>query len=177
MGTQGVWGRLVMALLRCRRSIVLDADGLNLLASTGHRRPSGGPPLVLTPHPGEFRRLAEPIGITLNPTDPSQRRSAAIELAMAHHATVVLKGSQTVVTNGQQVFLNQTGNAALATAGSGDVLTGLIAALIAQGLAAFDASVLAVHLHGLAADHWARAHGPAGLLARELADHLPECAE
>lgn len=174
MGTQNRWGRLVMTLLRCRRSMVLDADGLNLLAAMGQRRPAGGPPLVLTPHPGEFRRLAEPIGIPSDPTDPSQRRAAAIQLATAHHATVVLKGNQTVVTNGKQLFLNQSGNPALATAGTGDVLTGLIASLIAQGLTVFDASVLAVHAHGLAADYWARAHGPAGLLARELADRLPD---
>jgi len=154
------------------RPYVLDADGLNLLAETG-RRLSRGVPRVLTPHPGEFRRLAKPLGITHDPTDESRRPDAAAELAQLHRGTVVLKGHRTAVSDGQRVFINDTGNAALATAGSGDVLTGLIAALLAQGMDAFDAAVLGVHVHGRAADDWAKAHGPSGLTAMELAQRLP----
>jgi NAD(P)H-hydrate epimerase len=71
------------------------------------------------------------------------------------------------------VYVNQTGNPALATAGTGDVLSGLIAALLAQGLAPFEAAVLGTHLHGWAADLWQQRHGPSGLTARDLADLLP----
>ncbi|MFW5682317.1 MAG: ADP-dependent NAD(P)H-hydrate dehydratase, partial [Phycisphaeraceae bacterium] len=75
------------------------------------------------------------------------------------------------------VFVNDTGNPVLATAGTGDVLTGVIASLMAQGMPAYEAAALGVHLHGSAADEWARRRGRAGLLARELADELPEALE
>ena len=80
----------------------------------------------------------------------------------------------TVVTNGTRMYVNHTGNAALATAGSGDILTGLIAALIAQGMAPFEAAALGVHLHGRSGDLWCKQYGPAGLTARDLADLLPQ---
>jgi len=170
-------GRLVMRLLEAGgRAVVLDADGLNHLAATGKAalRPPKTGPLVLTPHPGEFARLAKPLGITHSPTDPNTRPAAAAALAQAHGAVVLLKGPHTVVTDGHRLYVNQTGNPALATAGSGDVLTGLIAALIAQHLQPFDAAALAAHLHGLAADLWSGQHGPSGLTARDLANLLPD---
>src|SRR5690606_15237911 len=95
--------RLVMGLLRGSRPVVHDADGLNLLAGTGERRPAG-PAAVLTPHPGEFRRLAKPLGIAASPTDPAQRPAAAVALARAHRAVVVLKGRHTVVTDGKALY-------------------------------------------------------------------------
>ena len=174
MGLATGGGKKVMSLLRGKRPVVLDADGLNLLARTGRPSPkSDNAQLVLTPHPGEFMRLAQPFSITDSPTDPATRPQAAAKLAEAHHSTVLLKGKQTVVTDGTHLYVNQTGNPALATAGSGDILTGLIAALIAQGVHAFDAAVLAAHLHGLAADQWVKQHGPSGLRAQDLADALP----
>lgn len=173
MGLATGGGQKVLSLLRGNRSVVLDADGLNLLARTGRPRPHSDAELVLTPHPGEFARLAQPLGITDSPTDPAARPHAAAKLAHAHHGTVLLKGQHTVVTDGTRLYINQTGNPALATAGSGDILTGLIAALLAQGMNAFDAAVLGAHLHGLAADHWAKAHGNRGLRAQDLADELP----
>ncbi|MFW6031901.1 MAG: NAD(P)H-hydrate dehydratase [Phycisphaeraceae bacterium] len=165
-------GDLVGALLRGSRPMVLDADGLNLLAWTGRPRPGREAEVVLTPHPGEFKRLAEPLGIRESATDPDQRPAAAAKLARAHQAVVVLKGERSVITDGERTFVNDTGNPALAAAGSGDVLTGVIAALIAQGMGAFEAAALGAHVHGLAADRWAERHGPRGLLARELADEL-----
>jgi NAD(P)H-hydrate epimerase len=130
--------------------------------------------VVLTPHPGEFARLAELAGIRQSATDPATRVAAAAELAKASGSVVVLKGHATVVSDGERFYVNETGNAALATAGTGDVLTGLIASLIAQGQSEFDAAVLGVWAHGAAADRWvANHHATAGLLARELADELP----
>jgi hydroxyethylthiazole kinase-like uncharacterized protein yjeF len=181
MGLADGGGQKVLALLRGQRPVVLDADGLNLLARTGRPRPrprnTGGAELVMTPHPGEFERLAKPLGITECPTDPASRPDAAAKLAKAHHSVVLLKGRHTVVTDGQRLYVNQTGNPALATAGSGDVLTGLIASLIGQGLPAFDAAVLGAHLHGQAGDNWAKQHGRSGLRATDIADELPEVFE
>ena len=174
MGLAAGGGRKVLSLLRGSRPVVLDADGLNLLARTGRPRPRSDAPLVLTPHPGEFTRLAQPLGITDAPTDPDARPQAAAKLAQAHHAIVLLKGKHTVISDGKHVCINQTGNPALATAGSGDILTGLIASLIAQHMPAFDAARLAAHLHGQAADQWTQNHGPVGLRAQDLADLLPD---
>ena len=172
MGTLEQAGQLVRAVLAGQRRVVLDADGLNLLAKSGQRA-TPTHELVLTPHPGEFKRLAEPLDIRHSPTDPDERPQAAEALAQAHGAVVVLKGQRTVIHDGRRQHVNDTGNPALATAGSGDVLTGMIAARMAQGLNAYDAAVLGTHLHGRAADRWADRHGSAGLLARELADELP----
>ncbi len=174
MGTTPEAQSMVLALLQGSRTMVLDADGLNVLAASNRRHTDKGCPLVLTPHPGEFKRLAEPLRLHANPTDAGARIDAAAALAQAHHAVVVLKGRQTVVSDGACVYINTTGNPSLATAGSGDVLTGVIAALIAQGMTLINAAVMGVYLHGLAADHWAASHGRAGLLARDLADQLPD---
>ena len=159
-------------LLDGPRPVVLDADGLNALSASG-RRGVGEAPRVLTPHPGEFRRLAEAIGLDADPVDPDRRADAAAGLAAAHGCVVLLKGRHTVVSDGTRSFRNDTGNPALATAGSGDVLTGLLAALLAQGMEAFEAACLAAHAHGLAADAWAAEHGPGGMKAHDLADRIP----
>ncbi len=161
------------ALLDGPRALVLDADGLNALAASGRRGAGTASARVLTPHPGEFRRLAAAVGLDADPVDPDRRRDAAQGLARIHGCVVVLKGHRTVIADPHRATLNATGNPALATAGSGDVLTGLLASLLAQGMDAFDAARLATHAHGRAADAWAARHGPAGLLARELADGLP----
>lgn len=177
MGQDETARQRVRILLTGQRSIVLDADGLNHLASTGQARPPAGPALVLTPHPGEFRRLGKPLGIQDDPADPEARPGAAVRLAESHRAIVVLKGRHTVVTDGDRVYVNQTGNPALSTAGTGDVLTGLIAALIAQGLDQFDAAVLGAYLHGLGGDLWRDRYGTSGLTARVLVHLLPEVFE
>jgi NAD(P)H-hydrate epimerase len=176
LGQRPVRGELIEVLLSGPRTVVLDADGLNLLAKNrlaleiANTRTA---PLVLTPHPGEFRRLADTLKINADPVDPEQRVDAASQLAQKLGAVVVLKGQRSIIADGQRYATNTTGNPALATAGSGDVLTGLIASLIAQGMAPFDACQLGAHLHGSAADQWAKQHGTRGLRAIELADLLP----
>ena len=196
LGQSPLAGQLVDRLLRGTRRVVLDADGLNLLAKSGRPRPaintesgagakknvqgavsgvSGTPGgVVMTPHPGEYGRLARPLGINVDPVDPATRSDAALQLARAHQAIVVLKGCRSLVSDGQRVYENTTGNPALATAGSGDILTGVIAALMAGGMASFDASVLGVYLHGWAADLWADRHGVSGMTARDLAALIPD---
>ena len=148
---------------------VLDADGLNAF------EPDPGPLLrgkaarVLTPHPGEASRL-----LRLTPAAiQADRQNAARQLAKRFLAVAVLKGHRTVVTDGKKDYVNRTGNPGMATGGTGDVLSGVIAALIGQKLAPFDAACLAVRVHGRAGDLAARALGQVSLMATDLLTHLP----
>ncbi|KKK90311.1 hypothetical protein LCGC14_2724320, partial [marine sediment metagenome] len=133
-------------------------------------------PLVLTPHPGEFSRLTDRTVKAIQ----SDRIGAAIDAVTSwadpagSSPILVLKGAGTVVTDGRRVFVNGTGNPGMATGGTGDVLTGLIAAVIGQGLAPFDAACLGVHVHGAAGDLAAEELGEASLTAVDLIDLLPE---
>ncbi|MEM7783604.1 MAG: ADP/ATP-dependent (S)-NAD(P)H-hydrate dehydratase, partial [Planctomycetota bacterium] len=124
---------------------------------------------VLTPHPGEFQRLAQ-----TKITNRQELELAATKMAEAERVVVVLKGNQSFVTDGAREFRNQTGNPGMATAGSGDVLTGMITSLIGQGLSPFEASCLGVHLHGLAGDFAAQKLGETSLIATDLIEYLPD---
>ncbi len=151
--------------------LVVDADGLNLLSAAGNLG-SEGPPAadrVLTPHPGEMARL---MGIDVSSVQ-ADREGVAVELASRSGAVVVLKGAGTVITDGVRVVVNRTGNSGLATGGTGDVLAGLVAGLLARGLDPFAASWLGVHLHGLAADLAVVELGESGLIASDLPDWIP----
>ena len=150
------------------KPMVVDADALSALSERSQSLASPGGPRILTPHPGEFARL---LGIDRVP--PEQRRARAVDLASRCGATVVLKGHRTLITDGHRESLNTTGNPGMATGGSGDVLTGLIAALICQRLAPFDAAQLGVHLHGLAGDLAADDLGQESLMASDLIRFLP----
>ncbi len=128
------------------KPLLLDADALNIL-STQHSGLEKIPPgTVLTPHPKEFDRL---FGGHAN---PEARIETAIQQAVEHNIVIVLKGHETLVTCAGEAFFNTTGNAGLAKGGSGDALTGIITALLAQGYAPFTAAKIGVYLHGLAAD-------------------------
>jgi hydroxyethylthiazole kinase-like uncharacterized protein yjeF len=147
-------------VLNCDAALVLDADALNILAL----RPdlcalllSRKAAAVLTPHPGEAARL---LGRSMSEIQAA-RPDAAQELARSLHCSVALKGADSLcVTRTGKMFINKTGNPGMSSAGMGDVLTGMIAAFIAQGMPADDALLLAVHLHGAAGDALAnRYHG------------------
>lgn len=177
--------------------VVADADALNALAQTPDFARDIRAQAVLTPHPGEFARLAKPLGVTADPTLERERPIAAEQLAQRLGCVVVLKGAGTVVSDGQRTWVNETIDAALATGGTGDVLTGVISGLIAQhyrkptsagsrsltsealgGLSLFDCARLGVRAHALAAAIWRqRAGAEAGLLAMELAGCLPAACE
>ena len=148
--------------------MVIDADGLNGLA----RRPEGlanpGGPRILTPHPGEFRRL-----VSEEEFDREAAEAKCVELAREHGIIMVLKGHRTFVTDGAQQYHNSTGNPGMATGGTGDVLTGIITALVCQGLTAFEAAQLGVHLHGAAGDLAAEELGQVGMIASDLIQFLP----
>ena len=149
--------------------LVLDADALNVLAIHPELLPRAGGPVVLTPHPGEFARM---LGTEVAAVQ-ADREGLAVRFAAERRAVVVLKGHRTVVTDGDRVAVNATGNPGMATGGTGDVLAGLTAALLAQGLAPFEAARLAVHLHGLAGDLARDELGEVSLIASDLLDYLP----
>lgn len=130
-------------------ALVIDADGLNSLVGYTSKLKDAKCPIVLTPHHAEFSRLT---GKTVSEIK-SDRVTFATQFALSHNVVLVLKGSPTIVASPEgECVINTTGNAGMATAGSGDVLTGMIAGLIAQGLTPYNASKLAVYLHGLSGD-------------------------
>ena len=150
-------------------ALVLDADALNLISQHAHLADLMSRtliPVVITPHAGEAGRL---LALTADEVQKS-RAEMAIKLAKKYHCLCVLKGQGTLCADANgHCFLNATGNPALATGGTGDVLAGLIASLIAQGVNAMDAAKLGVYVHGLAADNLvARGVGVRGLTASEL---------
>jgi ADP-dependent NAD(P)H-hydrate dehydratase len=151
--------------------IVLDADGLNNLAAIKDWPATVKSSLVLTPHPGEMSRLWKSVFRQPLPTD---RVSAAQKLVAKTSAVVVLKGHGTVVTDATRVYVNTTGNPGMATGGSGDVLTGVIAALWGQGMEPFDAAVLGTYVHGLAGDLAAQSQGEVSLIATDIIEALPK---
>lgn len=173
--------------------VVVDADAINALAETPEFHRDFRAMAVLTPHPGEYRRLAKSMGLSEDVSNEEARSSAAESLARTLGCVVVLKGARSVVTDGQRTWVNTTGNASLATAGTGDVLTGVIAGIVAQfhrrplvagartvsseargGLSMFDCARLAVTAHGMAAERWTgETDADFGLLAHELADRIP----
>ena len=151
---------------------VLDADALNGLALHWKNTPAPDSSLegkVLTPHPGELSRLT---GVPAS--DRQQQIEAAQELSQRTGAVIVVKGGPSVVVYAQQRWTNSTGNPGMATAGSGDVLTGVITSLCGQKMSAWDAARLGVWVHGRAGDLAASHHGQAGMTALEIIDFLPQ---
>lgn len=166
-------GRLVSWLFRTLpQPLIVDADGLNALAYQPEALSQAGGPRVLTPHPGEFARLAKSVGIAYDASIDAQQR-AGFEMAKRFGLVVVLKGHHTLVTDGQVEYRNTTGNPGMATGGSGDVLTGIITALVCQGLSPLDAARLGVFAHGVAGDIAAESMGMVGMTARDILNALP----
>jgi hydroxyethylthiazole kinase-like uncharacterized protein yjeF len=172
LGQSGKTGEIVEFVLRqAAIPIVLDADGLNALS----KLPSSilslrESPTVLTPHPGEFARLIK----TSTGEVQANRERLALAFAAERKVILVLKGHGTLVTDGKRLYRNSTGNPGMATGGSGDVLTGLIAALVGQGLAPFESAQLGVWAHGRAGDLAAAELSQTGLIAQDLLSYLPK---
>ena len=154
------------------RPLVVDADGLNALAQNSLGLPEApiSAARILTPHPGEFARLLK----TDIEAVQRDRESLAAGYALQHGVILLLKGQGTVITDGRRLALNPTGNSGMATGGTGDVLTGLITALLAQGMPAFEAAQLGAYLHGAAGDLAAAALSSPALIASDLPRYLPE---
>ncbi|MBI5432257.1 MAG: NAD(P)H-hydrate dehydratase [Planctomycetes bacterium] len=156
--------------------LVVDADGLNALGAEPERLRAYAGPIVITPHPGEASRL---LGRVV-PKHDEERAKAARELAQKSGAIVCLKGHRTVVTDGRTLYVNDSGNPGMATAGAGDVLAGILGAYLAACVTCrtttwkpFDAAASAVHVHGAAGDLAAKELGRRGLVASDLIAFLP----
>jgi ADP-dependent NAD(P)H-hydrate dehydratase len=149
---------------------LLDADSLNALAGQTETLANLRRPVVLTPHPGEFARLT---GRSIGEIQ-SDREGHALALAQADDLVVLLKGVNTVITDGRRVAINSTGNPGMATGGAGDVLTGVIAALMGQKLPAFEAAQLGAYVHGLAGDIARDQNGMVSLIAGDIVDSLAD---
>jgi NAD(P)H-hydrate epimerase len=172
LGQSAETRKLIEFLIRhTDKPLVIDADGLNNLVGqtqllSGLRRP-----VVLTPHPGEFSRLT---GLSVEDVQAARIERAAALAAVAESLVIVLKGAESVVTDGRRYYVNKTGNPGMATGGTGDVLTGVVAALLAQKLPAFEAAQLGVFIHGLAGDIARDQNGETSLIAGDIVDALPD---
>jgi NAD(P)H-hydrate epimerase len=153
--------------------MVVDADALNILAGMKKWPSFFKAKAVLTPHPGEMKRLAKLLRRSEVPTDEEGRIDLAARAADAFGQVVLLKGDHTVVTDGLRVYVNHTGNSALSKAGTGDVLSGVLGTLLAQQMDPFEAACLAAHLHGRAGEIAGATIGMRCALARDVVDALP----
>ena len=162
---QSDWAKMLFtAAIREKKLLVIDADGLNLLA----KAPITKANWILTPHPGEAGRL-----LACASADIQQDRYAAVLSIQANYGGIaILKGAGTLIASEHQLAVSNTGNPGMATGGMGDVLVGVIAGLLAQGLSLQDATQQGVYNHGLAADLAAEQHGERGLLASDLMPYL-----
>ncbi|QOX63310.1 NAD(P)H-hydrate dehydratase [Anoxybacterium hadale] len=168
LGVDAKDGVLIKKILRATdKPVVLDADGLNLLKGELEIMKEARAKLILTPHPGEAARLLERKAAEIN----EDRLRSAMELASRTGSVTVLKGAGSVVATPEgKTYINTTGNPGMATGGSGDVLSGIIAALTGQGLDSESAAVAGVYLHGLAGDLASDRMGEYGLIATDIAD-------
>ena len=172
IGVSGDLRSVVQTLLEQKQlRLVIDGDGLNNLSKLKNWPSKLKAEVMLTPHPGEMKRLWSGL---FREELPPDRQQQAVQLAQHTKTIVVLKGAGTVVADGQKVYVNKTGNPGMATAGSGDVLTGVITALIGQGLSNFNAAVLGVYIHGLAGDIAAKKIGQVSLIATDIAEALSD---
>ena len=156
-------------ILMVNKPMVIDADGVNAIQEDVSLLQSLSHTVVLTPHPGELGRLAR-----LPAREVVERRlELAVEFARRENLYLALKGHRTIVTDGRRVYFNETGNPGMASGGVGDVLAGMIGALIGQGVDPFEATQLGVHVHGLAGDLAVEHYGLDSLCATDVLDYLP----
>jgi len=167
---------LINSLLRSsnlKKALVLDADALNAITDPNILK-SNGLDIVITPHPGEFARLA---GKSVEEIQ-KDRMGYASRFAVDFGVTVVLKGAYTVIAGkDKQIYVNPVANPAMASAGVGDALTGLIASLIGQGMTGFDAAVAGTFIHGMAGNLSASLKGRQGLIASDIIESIPYTIE
>ncbi|MDD5086047.1 MAG: NAD(P)H-hydrate dehydratase, partial [Candidatus Omnitrophica bacterium] len=157
-------------VLGSRKPMVIDADGLNAFEGHLQNLKRVKAEAILAPHPGEYERL---FGKKL-PQSEGKRKEAALRIARKYGVVCVLKGYRTVIADSSgKVFINSTGNPGLATGGSGDILTGIIAAFLGQGMPAFYAAKLGCFIHGLAADIAAKKTGEIALIPTDVVNYLP----
>lgn len=157
-------------LLNLEIPIVLDADGLNCIKDDLGILKNKKSEIVVTPHPGEMARLLKVSTKEIQ----ENRETAAVEFASEYLVTVVLKGKNTIVASKSgEKYINMTGNPGMATAGSGDVLSGVIGSLIGQGMDTYEAAKLGVYIHGLAGDISSNEKSEYGVIASDIQDNIP----
>jgi NAD(P)H-hydrate epimerase len=172
--------KLILWLIKnIDRDMVIDADGLNALADDVKVLHKIKKSVVLTPHPGEMSRLtghgaAKDVQKERLNTASQFVQSIQNKLSNERRLILVLKGDKTIVADSGKVYINRTGNPGMATAGAGDVLTGVIASLIGQGYDAFEASQLGVYIHGLAGDIAVNKKGELSMIASDIIEYLPD---
>jgi len=171
ISTQDETRRFVLEFVKtCKVPMVIDADALNNLSINPGILTNALAPIVITPHPGEMARLAG----TTSEQVQRDRESIARQFSARYNVLVVLKGYRTVVASPDgQCFINPTGNSGMATGGSGDILGGVIAGLMAQGLSARDAACVGAYAHGLAGDIAANDTSARGMIAPDILSALP----
>lgn len=171
MGVDGDRTYLVKEIIKnAEIPMVMDADAINCIADNTEILNNHHSNIVITPHPGELARFLDiPVEVL------QEKRVFYSELiAKKYNVVVVLKGHRTVVASPKLgIYINETGNPGMATAGSGDILTGMIASLLGQGLKTFDAAKLGVHLHGMAGDITRDNLGEYGMIAGDIAENIP----
>ena len=157
-------------ITNCEKPLVIDADALNCICNKPEILKNLKAPAIITPHPGEMARLLHSTPKTVN----SNRENTAIDFAKKFGVVTVLKGAGTIIASPDgEVYINHTGNSGMATGGSGDVLTGVILALLAQGYPAEDAAKIGTYIHGLAGDFAQKKQGMIGLIASDIITCLP----
>jgi hydroxyethylthiazole kinase-like uncharacterized protein yjeF len=172
LGMDGSTKMLVGELLdEVEQPVVLDADGINALEGNIDALRKREHRMVITPHPGELARLMNKDVEEIQ----SNRTDMAKSVAEVTGAVVVLKGHRTVVASPEgKIYVNETGNSGMASGGTGDVLTGMIASFIGQGIDDYSAAVCAVYIHGIAGDVAAEEIGQFSMTASDILDFLPE---
>lgn len=173
LGTAPAADALLDTILAKKKPVLLDADALNLLARRSEW-PEHAANLVLTPHPGEMKRLLRHLDRDEVPSDDDGRTDVAHAAATVWKTVVVLKGKRTVIADRSRVRVNKTGDQTLAKAGTGDVLSGLIGSLMAQGMSPFNAACCGVHYHGKAGERAGLSSSTRSALASGIADALAE---
>lgn len=157
--------KIVTALLsECTKPIILDADGINCLSKHIDVLSKRNAPTILTPHPGEMARLNNCTVAQIQ----SNRQKIAVEFAKTYGCTLVLKGVKTIVTDGERISVNPTGDGSLAKGGSGDVLAGIIGSFVGQGVEIFKAAVAGAYIHGEAAEECSNEYSMSCVSARDV---------
>lgn len=163
--SEGVYALLEAVLTQYHGPVVLDADGINCLRRHKDILRERTSPTILTPHDGEFSRLGGKLS--------NDRISSAANMAKDLGVTVLLKGHETVITDGENIYVNHTGNPGMAVGGSGDMLAGMIVSLLGQGLPPLEAAACAAYFHGATGDSCANELGQAGMLPTDMLQVLP----
>lgn len=183
MGTDERAKRILERVLEFGKSnpevpLLVDADGLNLISESIEMQQSARDcNLIITPHKREAARLLGEFGKSAeygNPREYDARRETCIKLQSKYNGVTLLKGHETLITDGSFLWINTTGNPGMATAGSGDVLTGVIGALLAQGISPLEAASAGAYIHGRAGDLAAEIVGQRSLIAGDIIDNLPK---